>query len=316
MPIWGWILITIAFIVVPIILMFRITLPLSKNIYEDLLVRTEPDKWKRDKSCLTDSEYSEMYDQAVAWGERYESLSSEVSIENDGLKLCGRFTDFGSKKTALIMCGRAEGCLYSYYYAEPYRELGYNILVIDSRAHGNSEGKYSGIGYLEQSDILKWMQMLHDYYHTSEIVLHGVCIGAACAVYTASNEHCPDYLKAIVVDGLYYSFYKVFIQRFKTNRKPKIPVLYEILYWIKKYIGIDIRKQGPIHYIDKVKVPVLFIHSKEDISSLPKYVPLLFDKCSAPKKLVWMEKGAHSHLRIVNCERYDESIIDFMNNLK
>ena len=315
MPVWSWILIFVSLLIVPVILMFRITLPLSKNIYEDLLVRNQPDKWKREKSCLTDAEYSAMYDAAVEWGERYDDQTTEVSIENDGLKLCGRFTDFGSQKTVLIMCGRAEGCLYSYYYAEPYRQSGYNVLVIDSRAHGNSEGKYSGKGYLEQADVLKWMQLLHENYHTTSIVLHGVCIGAACAVYVAANSNCPSYLSGIVVDGLFYSFYKVFQQRFKTNKKPKFPVLYEILYWIKKNTGIDIKKQGPIEYIDKVKVSVLFIHSKEDISSLPEFVPVLFEKCNAPKELIWMDKGAHSHLRIVNQQRYDSAVINYLETL-
>ena len=51
---------------------------------------------------------------------------------------------------------------------------------------------------------------------------------------------------------------------------------------------------------------------KKDIFSIPKKSQILFDSCAATdKKLVWFEKGGHSHLRINNREAYDNAIIDF-----
>ncbi len=311
-----WILIgVLAIIVLPSVGAVAATWKLSDRLYKDLLVRETPEKWRRENSCPSDLEYSAMYAAAERWGEQYADRTTELTVENDGLKLCGRFTDFGSDKTVCIMCGRAEGCLYSYYYAEPYRLAGYNIFVVDQRAHGNSEGTYSGMGFLEQSDMLAWTRLLHEKYHSEQIVLHGVCIGAACAVYLAARDDCPPYIGGIVTDGLYYSFHKVFLQRFKTMKKPLLPVLPEIEYRIRKNTGINIRREGPYRYIGKVRVPVLMIHSKEDISSLPKYVPELYAACKAPKTLVWMEHGAHSHLRIVNTERYDAAVTAFVQSL-
>lgn len=315
MPVWGWIILGAAAVLfVPAVVVIKRTMPLAERLYRDLLVRETPDKWRREKSCTTDDEYSAMYDAAIAWGEQYADRTVELTVENDGLKLCGRLTDFGFEKTAIILCGRAEGCLYSYFYAEPYRLAGYNIFVADQRAHGDSEGVYSGTGYLEHRDILAWAKRLHERHHTDHIVIHGVCIGGACAVYLAASEQCPPYVKGIVVDGLFHSFHKVFVQRFKTMRKPRIPVLYEIEHFIKKHTGVNVRTTGPFRFIGKVRVPVLFIHSKEDISSLPKYVPAMYDACPAKKTLVWMEHGAHSHLRIANTERYDAAVTAFVES--
>ena len=307
---------SLLFTVGPVVATLLWTMPIAKMVYEEQLVRTSPEKWKRENSCPSDAEYSAMYSGAEEWGKRYEAVSKEVSVQNDGLKLCGRFTDFGSEKTAIILCGRAEGCIYSYHYAEPYRRAGYNILVVDQRAHGKSDGKYSGIGFLEQWDVLRWMKLLETEYHTKHIVLHGACIGAACAVYTESNPKCPESLKGIVVDGLFRTFHDVFRARFHTNNRPIFPVLYEIGWLIRRHIGVDIKRQGPIRYIGKVRCPVLFIHSKEDVSSLPEFVPQLFDACKAPKTLVWMEHGAHSHLRAANTERYDQIVTEFTNSLE
>ena len=305
----------LTFTAVPVVATLLWTMPIAKSVYEEQLVRTSPVKWRRENSCPTDAEYSEMYSEAEEWGKRYEAETTEVTVKSDGLRLCGRFTDFGSEKTVIILCGRAEGCIYSYHYAEPYRRAGYNILVIDQRAHGDSEGTKSGIGYLEQRDVLQWMRLLEKEHHTGHIVLHGACIGAACAVYTAANRRCPATLKGIVTDGLYRSFHDVFHARFHTNKRPIFPVLYEIEWLIKKHIGVDIKRQGPIAYIGRVKVPVLFIHSKEDVSSIPENVPELYDACNAPKKLVWMEHGVHSHLRKANTEQYDRIVTEFAESL-
>ena len=37
------------------------------------------------------------------------------------------------------------------------------------------------------------------------------------------------------------------------------------------------------------------------------------DGGSKKKKFVWFDHGAHSHLRIVNLEKYDQEVIEFLN---
>lgn len=305
-------IIAAAVLVSGFIVMLFITFPIAKAVYREQLVRESPSKWLRQNSCPSDEEYSAMYREAEAWCNKYDSLTTEISQQNDGLNLCGRFTDFGSDKTAVILCGRAEGCIYSYYYAEPYRKAGFNIFVMDQRAHGISEGIYSGIGFLEQNDIIKWMLILSEKHHTKEFLIHGVCIGAACAVYIASNPECPDSLRGIVVDGLYRSFYDVFIARFHMNHKPIFPVLNEIEFLIYKHTGINIRKESPKNYLPNIKVPILFIHSREDVSSLPEHVPEMVNSCPTDHWLVWMDHGAHSHVRYVNTDKYDKSVDAFI----
>ena len=311
-----WILGSILVLVVaPVSLMLCKTMPIAWNVYREQLVRESPDKWKRENSCPSDAEYSSMYQAAEDWAERYSAETKEVSIQSDGLKLCGRFTDFDSDRTAVILCGRAEGCVYSYYYAEPYREEGFNILVIDQRAHGNSEGIYSGMGFLEQNDVIAWIRYLQEECHTKEVVIHGVCIGAACAVYVAANPDCPESVKGIVVDGLFRSFHDVFIARFRTYRKPLFPVLWEVEYLIRKNTGIDIRTDAPFRAIKSVRIPILLIHSKEDVSSLPEKVLPMAESCPARTKIVWAEHGAHSHVRYRNTALYDTAVKDFLDSI-
>ena len=55
-------------------------------------------------------------------------------------------------------------------------------------------------------------------------------------------------------------------------------------------------------------------HSKEDIYSVPEKGQLLFDACQSQKKLVWFDKGGHSKVRINNQEKYDSTVVEFLEN--
>ena len=58
-----------------------------------------------------------------------------------------------------------------------------------------------------------------------------------------------------------------------------------------------------------------FLYGEKDIFSIPEKSQKLFDSCSAAdKKIVWFDKGGHSHLRINNTEKYDNAIMEFFKD--
>ena len=62
---------------------------------------------------------------------------------------------------------------------------------------------------------------------------------------------------------------------------------------------------------------VLFLYGEKDIFSIPEKSRQLFAACASEnKKLVWFDKGGHSHLRINNTEKYDRTIIEFLKEQK
>ena len=154
--------------------------------------------------------------------------------------------------------------------------------------------------------------MLHDKYNNETIFIHGICIGSATALYALTSENCPDYYTGMVADGMYTTFYETFRTHMKDMKKPVDPCSYFVMKHLEKNIGISPIKNGPIYCIDKLKKPLLMIHSKEDKFSLPAKAQILYDKCTSPKKLVWFDHGAHSHIRINNVEKYDETIKEFI----
>lgn len=293
------------------------TMHIAKGVYNDLLVRSTPEKWGRVNSCPTDAEYSQMYNTAVAWRHEHEHQLREVSIVSDGFRLFGEFLDQGSDHTVILVSGRAEGLDYSYYFAPPYFEAGYNLLSIDIRCHGKSEGKYNGLGIKEYVDLQNWARFLEKECHTVCVVLHALCIGSASSVLACTKPGCPEVIKGLVAEGMYTNWDRVLDHRFQTGNRPIFPVKMQLEMLIRKYSGVDIKKEGPENYIGKFTLPILFLHGKEDVSSPPYMAEALYAACPSEKKeLVWLEKGAHSHLRICNTEQYDSAIAAFLKRLQ
>ena len=283
-------------------------------VYRITLVRTSKDKWSRECSMNDDEEQVSMYKQAEEWLYSFKDRKTDVDIFSDGFHLFGEYIDFGFNKAVIIIAGRTEGCKYSYYFAEPYRRAGHNILVIDNRSHGLSDGKYNSLGLKEYSDIIAWGKFLHDCKNNNKIVLHGICIGSATALYALISEKCPQYIVGMVADGMYTDFKETTKNHMIEQNRRIYPCLNLFMWYFKVFTKEDAVKNGPIKVIHKLKKPILFIYSKEDIYSLPEKGKLLYDTCQSEKKLVWFEKGGHSRVRINNQEKYDNTIMEFLRN--
>ena len=192
MPFWIWLI--LGFVLLSFLGMFAATWPIAKKVYHNILVRTGPEKWTRANSYPPNPEHTRMFDLGMDWARENEARKRPVFIENEGLKLAGEYFDFGHKRCAIIFPGRTESLYYSYYFAQPYAEAGCNILVVDSRAHGLSEGKYNYCSTREWSDVIAWSRFAHDQLGCSDVVLHGICVGGAAVVLAAAKPDFPAYV--------------------------------------------------------------------------------------------------------------------------
>lgn len=297
--------------------MLYYTYPLSKRVYKTQLVRTEPDKWGRVCSAPDNEEQLIMWETGIKWAQSHKEKIKEVHIENDGFNLYGEYFDFGAKRCIIILPGRCESLMYSYYFAPPYEKAGFNVLVVDTRCHGKSDGIYNTIGVKESRDVLAWAKFVKEEFYNEEVWFHGICIGTSSGIFAMTNENCPDYVKGFVTEGCFVSFRETFKRHMIADKRPLFPVLDLVMFQINRHTGTNVYKQKPINAIKKLKpeTRVLFLYGKKDIFSIPEKTQMLFDACSAKdKKLIWFDKGGHSHLRINNTQEYDNAIIEFFKD--
>lgn len=294
--------------------MFAYTYPIAKRVYREQLVRTDPEKWGRCCSAPENEEQQQMWDAGVAWMEQHRQRITQVQIENDGLRLYGEYFDFGADRCVMILPGRCESLMYSYYFAPPYEQAGFNILVVDTRCHGKSDGIYNTVGVKESRDVLKWAEYACETFGNREVWFHGICIGTAAGLFAMTAKDSPDYLKGLVTEGCFVSFRETFKRHMMEQKRPLFPVLDLCMLLINRYAGIQVYTQTPLAAMKKLKKShqALFLYGTKDVFSIPEKTKQLFAACTAGRKeLVWFDRGGHSHLRINNREAYDRAIIDF-----
>ncbi len=294
--------------------MFIYTYPISKRVYREQLVRTDKGKWGRVCSAPENEEQLQMWNEGIKWAEENRRYMTEAEIENDGFKLYGEYYDFGAKRCVIIIPGRCESLVYSYYFAPPYKTAKFNVLVIDTRCHGKSDGVYNTIGVKESGDVIAWSKYVCEHFGNDEVWYHGICIGTASGIFAMTNKKCPEYVKGFVTEGCFVSFRETFKQHMIVDKRPLFPVLDLVMLHINHNTGTNVYTNKPIRAIKKIKkdARVLFLYGEKDVFSLPKKSKKLFNSCSAEdKKIVWFKTGGHSHLRINNTEKYDKAIVDF-----
>lgn len=306
------IIIVLSVLVLPGIGFYFFAMAFAANrIYILTLKRQSKEQWGRSVSEMTPSQLY-IDEQGMIWHNEYADKKQDVHIVNNGLNLWGEYYDLGYDKTVMILSGRTESLRYGYYFARPYTEANFNVLVVDPRAHGQSDGEYNTVGFEESRDTIAWARYLQDEHGVDFLLFHGICIGSAAGMLAITSPDCPECVKGIVTEGMFVNFGESMRNHLIERKKNFFPVLQFVDMWMKHYTHHSMMK-GPINYIDKLDKPLLMLQSKEDIYSTPENAQKLYDKCNSPvKKLVYFEKGAHSQLRPTDTEKYDREIKEFI----
>jgi len=277
-------------------------------------------KKKRTRECTNkkDEQQMRMFNEGVEWSDRFKDKTEELSIvSGDGLTLYGEYVNFGYDKCAVILQGRTESLLYSYYFADVYYKNGCNILVFDFRAHGLSDGKYQTGGIKESDDCVLWIKLINEKYGINDFTIHGICIGGAAAVYTyvKLKSAGSGMVKRIVTDGLFQSYYEIYKGYFRMYKWPSflLHCAFICFFLIYAFTGVRLFKETPLKCMKDMDIPILFIWSKQDIFCTKPKGEELFNACASKyKELRFFKKGRHSHVRSSQKVEYDEVIAKFL----
>ena len=291
-----------------------ITFYIAYIVYSRTLMRGKSGTWGREHCSEPGCEALEtMWVRGIAWKDKNASFIKELSITSkDGLKLVAEWFDYGFDRTVIILPGRRETLIYSYYYANPYKESGVNVLVIDQRAHGLSEGKYSTGGIKEAEDVSLWMEYMHKEHNQKYIYLHGICVGT-CVAIMVSTKYKTDYLKAVILDSAFISYKEIYKNHYLESGHKLFPVYYQIWFWFKFFTKCNINDSNPEMYMPRFDLPVLFLWGTKDVYCLPEKSKILYEKCASnQKEIEWFEGAEHSRVRLSNEEHYDGLVSDFL----
>ncbi len=285
---------------------------LGYKCFHDAFMKNKPIPYEKlsEKSKLAETAMQEAL-------ERLKSLGAQdVFIENRGLKLHAYWIDNHAENTVLLAHGHMSNAYSRAVDGEFYVRMGWNVLLIDHCAHGQSEGKYLGLGAYEKTDIIAWVRYIDGQIAGGNIVLDGVSMGATSVLLAAANDP-PASVKAVVEDCGYTSIKAVLT--YQIAHYYHLPS--HLFLWVtdllcRHYAKYRMKDASAIDAMPNVRVPVLFIHGERDHFVPFQMVQQLYDACVSPQKLLLSIPGAgHATARLVDKARCEQTIVQFLHDV-
>ncbi len=235
----------------------------------------------------------------------------EVSIKSfDNLTLHGYLLE-GKNHDRTIICVHG-------YHSSPQHDFGpaaykllecADLLFIDQRAHGKSEGKYITLGIKESRDCKAWAEyILKEKGEDHPVYLDGVSMGGT-TVLLASSLDLPKNIKGIIADCGFSSpmeILKNITGKFlKTNTDV---LLLSTDIYCKLFAKFSLKEMDTAKAMQNNRLPVLFAHGMCDELVPYQMTKDAYDACTTPKFLVLSKDADHGTSYMVDFEKYSEAI--------
>lgn len=270
---------------------------------------------KSSKDIIFNNDDVEEYENIKIENEKWiKENAKSVYINNKKIKL--HAYEIKNKKESNIWVIAVHGYVMGATSMAPsgkqFIRFGYNVLMPNLRGHGETDGKYITMGWLDRLDILKWIDYLNEKYKDIKIILYGISMGAATVMMT-SGEKMPDNVKCVIEDCGYTSVWKEFgVQLRNLFHLPKFPTLYYANLITKIKAGYSFKKASSIKQIKKSVTPTLFIHGDKD-----KFVPYymldkLYNAASCEKEKLVIKNAGHAEAQDINPEKYWRTVRKFI----
>jgi len=192
------------------------------------------------------------------------------------------------------------------------RKLGYNVLLVDFRAHGKSEGHTSTFGVDETGDVQAAFEFASS--KNSVVILYGCSLGANTALKaTAEGKAKPA---AIIAEMPFDNLHNHFKARAKNVGFPQEPFAFLVTAWIGIERGFNGFHHDVTSYVKKVECPILLQWGEKDRYISRTEIEHVFDNIASPQKeFVTHPNADHESLLRVDPLQWQKKVQDFLSAL-
>ena len=197
-----------------------------------------------------------------------------------------------------------------------YLPRGYEMLLVDQRAHGASEGRYIGFGCLDRRDALCWIRYVEERRgRDAQILLHGTSMGGA-TVLMASGLNLPSSVKGIISDCAFTSAWDVFTHVLRNEyHLPARPIMEAADRLVKARAGYGLRECSAAQEVKKARVPILFIHGDADTFVPCWMCETIYDNCASRKEKLIVHGAGHCESHYMATEEVEEKLTEFLDSV-
>lgn len=236
---------------------------------------------------------------------------SEIAIKSDdGLNLHGTFVKGDDvRRTIICVHGYHGSPMHDFSLAtEALLKCG-NLLFVDQRSHGKSEGKYITFGVRECKDCKAWADFLSSKMGEGHpIYLDGVSMGGT-TVLMASALELPQNVKGIIADCSFTSPYEIIscISKRLFKREPRLLIASVDLY-CRVFAGFSLNENSTVRAMEKNRLPILFAHGTGDSLVPHSMSQAAYDACKSSKNIILAKDAEHGLSYVIDTKRYSDAI--------
>ena len=235
----------------------------------------------------------------------------------DGLAIHAWFlpVDAAETRGTVILLHGHSGILESdIEIAAALRGAGYNILQLELRGYGESEGEFITFGAHECLDVLGALDFLASR-GIHRVGVLGFSMGGAVAIRTAAES---EAIRAVVTEGLYRQLESVMAAWARDRNLPLAGPLHTLaalsLRLANRRLGLDLTQSDPIRWVGRIAPrPILFIQGGRD-----PFVPMadfeaLWRAAGEPKERWLVPEAGHRRADRMCPQEYHRRVIDFFD---
>ncbi len=193
------------------------------------------------------------------------------------------------------------------------RKLGFNTLLLDLRAHGQSQGHTITFGIRERQDVVSWVNYaLQRFGAETKIWLVGVSMGGA-TVLMASELELPKNVMGIIADCPFATPEAIIAdscQKMGLNPKVMMPF---IKLSAKMWGHFRLDEATALDAVKHSKLPILLIHGEDDEIVPCEMSKKIYENCACYAELHTFPKAGHGLSYMQDNARYEAAICEFIS---
>jgi len=212
-----------------------------------------------------------------------------------------------SRGKILFLHGNAENISAHFRAVAWLAEAGFDVLALDYRGYGGSDGTPSLAGMQLDIDAAMRYLAMRPGSDADRIFLLGQSLGGALALYYAAHGAYRDRLCAVIADSAFSDY------RLLASEKLASTWLTWPLQWLARLSVED--SYAPAAAIGRISpIPVLLIHGDRDEVVPYHHSQDLFERAGQPKAL-WIVAGA-GHTQALATRAQQDRLLDYLQDCK
>jgi len=219
----------------------------------------------------------------------------------------------------LVLHGVADNRYGMTEHARLLLQAGYDVVMMDARAHGASDGAIASYGWLERKDVSADIDALEAEEHPAHIFALGNSMGAGIALQAAGSD---ARIEAVVAEAPFADLQEAAYDYAGLQRWPLLgktwfaPGAWTVVYHGEKLAGFPAADVSSIKAVEQRAFPLLLICDGADVVLPCRHSEIILRAARGPKEL-WRVPGAlHTGAMGTAPQEFRRRVITFFDSAR